>query len=67
MFLAGFDGRLRRERALHLADMGFAKEKHTDTGLADTAAYGVGELFFDDRMLEGELLSFRAAGLVELA
>ena len=33
---------------LHLADVRLAQEKHTDTGLTDTAADGVGKLPFDE-------------------
>ena len=39
---------LRPQRALNLPDVGFSQEEHTDTGLADAAADGVGQLFFNN-------------------
>ena len=50
---------LRPQRALNLPDVGFSQEEHTDTGLADTAADGVGQLFFNNSLLEGQLRPFR--------
>lgn len=35
---------IRPNGRLYLADVRFAKEKHTDTGLTDTTAYGVRKL-----------------------
>ena len=49
----------RPEGTLHLADMRFAQEEHTDPGLADTAADGVGKLFIKDRFLEREFGTVR--------
>ena len=57
---------LRPQRALNLPDVGFSQEEHTDTGLADAAADGVGQLFFNNSLLEGQLRPFRAACFFQL-
>ena len=57
---------LRPQRALNLPDVGFSQEEHTDTGLADAAADGVGQLFFNNSLLEGQLRPFRVSLLFKL-
>ena len=47
MFLAEPDGFLRPNRRLHLADMSTAQEKHTDSGLSDSSADGIGKPLFN--------------------
>ena len=51
---------------LNLSDMSLAEIKHTDTGLADTAAHGVGQLLLQNGLLEGQLRPILAAGEFQL-
>ena len=57
---------VRPDRYLDLPDMGLAQIEHTEPGLADAAAYGVGELLFQDGLLEGEVFALLASGQREL-
>ena len=47
--------------------MGFFKEEHAESGLADTASDGEGQLSVDQRLVEFELCAFGATTQVELA
>ena len=44
VFFAGLSGVVIPEGNLYFSDMGFAKEKHGESGLSDTAAHGEGKL-----------------------
>ena len=66
MFLAGCNCFFRPERTLHFADMSFAKEEHTDTGLTNSSADGIRKCSIDDGFLEWQILAFRTAGFVKL-
>ena len=57
---------IRPQGGLHLADVRLAQEKHTDTGLTDTAADGVRKLAVDDRLLERKLRAVFTACLFKL-
>ena len=52
---------------MYFSDMRFAQEEHTDTGLADSSADGVGKLFVQNRFLEIQLAAVIAACQSELA
>ena len=41
--------------------MAFSQEKHTDPALSDPAAYGEGDVFFQNGLLERKLLPLLAA------
>ena len=51
-FFANF---LWPDGALYFSDVRLAQEEHTDTGLTDTAADGVGKLLFQNGFLERKL------------
>ena len=52
--------------ALYFSDVRLAQEEHTDTGLTDTAADGVRQLFLEDCFLERQLCALGAAGFFQL-
>ena len=57
----------RPQGGLDFHDMRLAQEEHTDKGLADAAADGIGQLLVQDRFLKRQLGAFRTSGFVELA
>ncbi len=58
---------IRPHGRLYFADMCFPQEKHTDTGLTDTAADGQRQFIMQDRFLERKLCPFGTARFFELA
>ena len=49
--------------ALYFSDVRLAQEEHTDTGLTDTAADGVRQLFVEDCFLERKFCALGTAAL----
>ena len=58
---------LRPDARLHLADMRLVEEEHTDSALADSAAYRIRKLAVHKRLVEGLVDSFGAASDFELS
>ena len=56
----------RPQRNVNLSDMCLAQEKHTDSGLSDTAADGVGKLPAQNSLLEIQFSAVVAAGFRQL-
>ena len=48
--------------ALYFPDMGFAQIEHTDSGLADAAADGIGQFPVQQCLLEGQAGPFFTSG-----
>ena len=57
---------VRPDRRLHLSDMCFPQEEHTDTGLTDTAADCIRKLSLQNCFLEWQLRAFLTSRLYQL-
>ena len=64
--MAGLDGLVVPGGYLDLSNVGLAQQEHGQTGLADTAADGEGELVLQQQLVEGEFPAAVAAGGFQL-
>ena len=64
--MAGLDGLVVPGGHLDLSNVGLAQQEHGQTGLADAAADGEGELVLQQQLVEGEFPAVVAAGGFQL-